>query len=90
MAQVAVLKPLANNAYGQVNESADQALLAQIESTQGARSLWADAAATLEDMGRNGSLEGAEETLTSLQREMARLMPVLADYVRQGNAGDKS
>ena len=49
-----------------------------------------DAAAVLEEMGRNGNLEGAEETLTSLQRDMARLIPVLADYVRQGNAGDKS
>jgi two-component system sensor histidine kinase/response regulator len=49
-----------------------------------------NSAATLEKMGRNGNLEGAEETLTSLQREMARLMPVLADYVRQGNVGDNS
>jgi CheY-like chemotaxis protein/HPt (histidine-containing phosphotransfer) domain-containing protein len=49
-----------------------------------------DAAATLEGMGRKGNLEGAEETLMSLQREVTRLISVLADYVRQGNAADSS
>ena len=42
----------------------------------------------LDKMGQNGNLQGAEETLTKLQREMARLIPALADYVRQGNAAD--
>ncbi|MHC4399157.1 MAG: ABC transporter substrate-binding protein [Planctomycetota bacterium] len=48
-----------------------------------------EGACQLEKMAQDGNLETAEETLTALQREMARLIPVLVDYVR-GNSAAKS
>jgi len=37
----------------------------------------------LERMGREGTLETAQEALADLEREMAKLMPVLLNYIRK-------
>ena len=47
-------------------------------------------ACQLEKMGQETELEHAEEIFTALQREMARLIAILADYVREDNAADDS
>jgi len=47
-------------------------------------------ASQLERMGQDGNLETAEETLTALQQEMGRLIPVLVGYVRGNSAANSS
>jgi hypothetical protein len=51
MAQVGLLKAISNDAYTSLQEGVDAALADTIESTQGPRSLWADAAATSVTIG---------------------------------------
>ena len=49
-----------------------------------------DDAYQLEKMGQNGNLENAEAALTDLDEEMARLTPVLLDYLRGNDVTDDS
>jgi len=44
----------------------------------------------LEKMGRDKNLEGAEQSLASLEAEVRLLLPALADYLRQNQTGDKA
>ena len=44
----------------------------------------AELAFRLEKMGRDGNLEEVEPVLAGLQQEMAKLIPVLLNYVRVG------
>ena len=50
-----------------------------------------DAAQRLEKMGRDGDLDGAEEALSALARELDRLKPVLAERIADAKlqAGSK-
>ena len=45
-----------------------------------------DAAYRLENMGKEGTLEDAEDAFSTLQGEIAKLMPVLVNYLRRGDA----
>ena len=44
----------------------------------------------LEKMGQDKNLEGAQESLASLEAEVRLLTPALSDYLRQSQTGDNS
>jgi CheY-like chemotaxis protein len=44
----------------------------------------------LEKMGRDRNLEGAEQSLAFLEAEVRLLIPVLSDYLRQGQTEDNA
>jgi len=44
----------------------------------------------LDKMAQDGNLEAAQKALAALEREMARLIPVLVDYVRGGGTANSS
>ena len=78
--EAAVLAPAIRQAIAQK----DAAALRQAAHTLKGGAQWlaakatVDAAYRLEIMGRNGHLTGAEEALASLERELQRLLPMLA------------